>query len=45
MQRSKWFDMLNADDRVQAMRGVWGILGFLMRDVSVKEKERSDPFV
>lgn len=44
MQRSKWFDLLSADDRVQAMRGIWGIVGYLMRDTSTA-KEASDPFI
>ncbi|MCJ1257288.1 hypothetical protein MMC24_005113 [Lignoscripta atroalba] len=31
MVRSKWFDLLLPDDRLQAMRGIWGIMGFMMR--------------
>ena len=26
-QRSQWFDLFNADDRIQAMRGIWAIMG------------------
>lgn len=34
MKRSKWFDLLIADDRVEAMRGIWAILGWQMRDMT-----------
>ncbi|KAL9124895.1 MAG: hypothetical protein Q9217_005823 [Psora testacea] len=33
MKRSKWFDLLGAEDRMQAMRGIWAVLGWLMRNV------------
>ncbi|KAL9613579.1 MAG: hypothetical protein Q9167_001861 [Letrouitia subvulpina] len=33
VRRSKWFDLFNVEDRVQALRGVWAIMGYLMRDV------------
>ena len=32
MQRSPWYDLLVPRDRLLAMRGVWGVMGFLMRD-------------
>jgi hypothetical protein len=31
--RTKWFDMFDPVDRVQAMRGIWAVLGWIMRDV------------
>lgn len=31
MSRSKWFDMLTAEGRVEAFRGVWGVMSYLMR--------------
>lgn len=31
MKRSRWFDLLVADDRVQAMRGIWAMMSWLMR--------------
>ena len=31
MQRTRWYDFFDKDDRVLAMRGVWGALGWLMR--------------
>lgn len=33
VRRSRWFDFLNKEDRVQAMRGVWGAMSYLMRDL------------
>ena len=35
IQRSKWYDLFNAHHRLEAMRAIWGITGYLMRqDVS-----------
>ena len=31
VQRSQWFDLLVPDGRLQAMRGLWGALGWLLR--------------
>ena len=31
LQRTRWFDLFNIDDRTEAMRGVWGIMSYLMR--------------
>lgn len=31
LQRSPWFDLLDMDERLQALRGLWGIMTFLMR--------------
>ena len=31
LQRTKWFDLFNIEDRTEAMRGVWGIMSYLMR--------------
>ena len=31
MRRSKWFDLLSPDGRMQAMRGMWAVMGWLMR--------------
>ncbi|KAL9002149.1 MAG: hypothetical protein Q9188_004911 [Gyalolechia gomerana] len=33
LKRSKWFDLFNARDRAEALRGVWGVTGWLMREV------------
>ena len=34
MKRSKWYDLLVADDRAEAMRGIWAILSWQMRDMT-----------
>ncbi|KAI9810407.1 MAG: hypothetical protein M1827_006293 [Pycnora praestabilis] len=31
LQRTRWYDLFQADDRVEAMRGVWGVMRWLMR--------------
>ncbi|KAI9683690.1 MAG: hypothetical protein M1829_004996 [Trizodia sp. TS-e1964] len=31
VRRSRWWDLFRAEDRVLAMRGVWGVLAYLMR--------------
>jgi len=33
VQRSRWYDLLKPEDRAQAMRGVWGVIRWMMRDV------------
>lgn len=33
VRRSKWFDLLKKKDRELAMRGIWGVMDFLMRDL------------
>ena len=35
MQRSKWYDLLDPDDRIDAMMGVWAIMSWMMRDTEV----------
>lgn len=32
MKRSKWYDLFKPEDRVEAMRGVWGAMRWMMRD-------------
>ncbi len=39
VQRSKWYDLFNADDRMQAARALWAIMGYLMRDVEAPEED------
>lgn len=36
LQRTRWFDLFSVDDRTEAMRGIWGIMSYLMR-----QEERS----
>lgn len=31
LRRSRWYDLLDAGDRAEAMRGVWGVMAWLMR--------------
>ncbi|RMZ69488.1 system b [Pyrenophora seminiperda CCB06] len=31
LSRTRWFDLFNVDDRAEAMRGLWGIMSYLMR--------------
>ena len=31
LQRTRWFDFFSVDDRAEAMRGLWGIMAYLMR--------------
>ncbi|KAI9836868.1 MAG: hypothetical protein M1819_001033 [Sarea resinae] len=31
LQRTRWFNLFDIEDRVEALRGVWGILAYLMR--------------
>lgn len=45
MKRSKWFDLLVAQDRVEAMRGIWAILGWQMRNIMEDEEEAKEATV
>jgi hypothetical protein len=31
LQRTRWFDLFKVDDRTEAMRGIWGVMSYLMR--------------
>jgi hypothetical protein len=31
LQRTRWFDLFNVNDRSEAMRGIWGIMSYSMR--------------
>ncbi|KAL9098834.1 MAG: hypothetical protein Q9163_005577 [Psora crenata] len=43
MKRSRWFDLLTANDRMQAMRGVWAVMSWLMRNM--EDSVMTDPVV
>ena len=43
MKRSRWFDLLVADDRLEAMRGIWATLAWQMRDVTEEKDEEDVP--
>ena len=32
LRRSRWYNLLDAGDRAEAMRGVWGVMAWLMRE-------------
>ncbi len=32
LRRTRWYDLLDAGDRAEAMRGVWGVMACLMRE-------------
>lgn len=38
LQRTQWFDMLDIEQRVQAFRALWGVMGYLTRDVPTTAK-------
>ncbi|CAO2654376.1 Nn.00g111090.m01.CDS01 [Neocucurbitaria sp. VM-36] len=31
LMRTRWFDLFNVEDRTEAMRGIWGVMSYLMR--------------
>lgn len=31
LHRTRWFDLFDVNDRNEAMRGIWGIMNYLMR--------------
>lgn len=31
LQRTRWLDLFDVNDRNEAMRGLWGIMSYLMR--------------
>ena len=39
VQRSRWYDLLKAEDRGEAMRGLWGVLAWLMRNTNGEGEE------
>ncbi|KAI9717382.1 MAG: hypothetical protein M1812_004734 [Candelaria pacifica] len=42
LQRSKWYDLFSADDRVEALKGVWGVFTWLMRGEEDEDVEMTD---
>ncbi|KAM3414410.1 hypothetical protein BST61_g11048 [Cercospora zeina] len=39
LQRTRWYDLLDVDDRVEAFRVLWGIASYLFRDMDGKTDE------
>lgn len=31
VRRSRWYDFLSAEDRAEAMRGIWGVMAWMLR--------------
>lgn len=31
LQRTRWYDLFNEEDRKEAMRALWGLMSYLMR--------------
>lgn len=31
LQRTRWFDLFKIEDRAEAMRGLWGVMSYLLR--------------
>lgn len=38
LQRSAWFDLFDAEQRVEAFRGLWGAMAYLCRKVEATPK-------
>ncbi|GIZ48980.1 hypothetical protein CKM354_001202200 [Cercospora kikuchii] len=39
LQRTKWYDLLDVNDRVEAFRTLWGISSYLFRDIDKNSDE------
>jgi hypothetical protein len=39
LERTRWFDLFKVEDRTEAMRGLWGIIAYLMRFKDEPEAE------
>jgi hypothetical protein len=37
VQRSQWYDLFSTEERLEAMRGIWGVMGYLARGTPEKE--------
>lgn len=40
--RTRWFDLFVAEDRVDAMKALWGVMAYAMRKVEEPEEERGE---
>lgn len=43
LQRSKWYDLFQEEQRVEAFRGLWGVMAFLCRSVDPAARTESQP--
>jgi hypothetical protein len=39
LQRTRWYDLFNVEDRTEAMRGLWGVLSYLLRSKDNAQKD------
>jgi len=37
--RSRWYDLFNVEDRLEAMRGIWGVMSYLARETDEQPSE------
>ena len=42
LQRTRWFDLFDIGDRTEAMRGIWGIMNYLMRAQEEQDVHMAD---
>lgn len=45
LQRTKWYDLFSVEDRTEAMRGLWGVMSYLLRarDAGPEDTAMKDP--
>ncbi|KAK1062911.1 hypothetical protein LTR74_009858 [Friedmanniomyces endolithicus] len=43
LQRSQWFDLFDEQQRVEAFRGVWGVMAYLKRDTEASVETCGEP--
>ncbi|KAH9864549.1 hypothetical protein J1614_010484 [Plenodomus biglobosus] len=42
-QRTRWFDLFSIEDRTEAMRGIWGVMSYLMRAKKQTTEDSATP--
>jgi hypothetical protein len=42
LHRTRWYDLFDANDRVELMRGLWAIMGYQMRAIEKEDAVMSD---
>lgn len=42
LQRTRWFNLFDVEDRKEAMRGIWGIMSYLMRSQGKDDVSMTD---
>ncbi|KAI9696859.1 MAG: hypothetical protein M1820_008013 [Bogoriella megaspora] len=42
LQRSEWFDWFDKEQRVEAMRGIWGVMSYQMRRTEVEVEAKAE---